>query len=103
MEGVKKDVYEEKWKMEEEEKGKTGCFSKFLDRRWISLAILVFVNLINYADRYSLSAVLGVSLFLIVQLFVAWWGPSLHDFLYKLGPKRRTMGPMLAMPCGPAS
>jgi len=28
-------------------------------RRWISLAILVFVNLINYADRYSLSAVLG--------------------------------------------
>jgi len=59
MEGVKKDVYEEKWKMEEEEKGKTGCFSKFLDRRWISLAILVFVNLINYADRYSLSAVLG--------------------------------------------
>ena len=68
MEGVKKDVYEEKWKMEEEEKGKTGCFSKFLDRRWISLAILVFVNLINYADRYSLSAVLGVSLFPIVQL-----------------------------------
>ena len=67
------------------------------------LAILVFVNLINYADRYSLSAVLGVSLFLIVQLFVAWWGPSLHDFLYKLGPKRRTMGPMLAKPCGPAS
>ena len=76
MEGVKKDVYEEKWKMEEEEKGKTGCFSKFLDRRWISLAILVFVNLINYADRYSLSAVLGVS-----SLFSGHYlgrGPTLH-------------------------
>ena len=63
MEGVKKEIYEEKWKMEEESKPKTGCLSKLLDRRWISLAILVFVNLINYADRYSLSAVLGVSLF----------------------------------------
>ena len=61
MEGVKKEIYEEKWKMEEESKPKTGCLSKLLDRRWISLAILVFVNLINYADRYSLSAVLGVS------------------------------------------
>ena len=76
MEGVKKDVYEEKWKMEEEEKGKTGCFSKFLDRRWISLAILVFVNLINYADRYSLSAVLGVS-FLFSGHHLGG-GPTLH-------------------------
>ena len=72
MEGVKREIYEDKWKMEEESKPKTGCFSrvcsKFLDRRWISLAILVFVNLINYADRYSLSAVLGVSLFIMVHL-----------------------------------
>ena len=62
MEGVKRDIYEDKWKMEEESKPKPRVCSKFLDRRWISLAILVFVNLINYADRYSLSAVLGVSL-----------------------------------------
>ena len=62
--------------MEEEEKGKTGCFSKFLDRRWISLAILVFVNLINYADRYSLSAVLGVSPFLFSGSHLG--GPTLH-------------------------
>ena len=68
MEGVKREIYEDKWKMEEESKPKTSVCSKFFDRRWISLAILVFVNLINYADRYSLSAVLGVSLVLIVHL-----------------------------------
>ena len=75
MEGVKKEIYEDKWKMEQESKQKTGCFSKFLDRRWISLAILVFVNLINYADRYSLSAVLGVSLFLKLIIFKPLGGP----------------------------
>ena len=30
-------------------------------RKWISLAILFFVNLLNYMDRYTVSAVLDVS------------------------------------------
>ena len=99
MEGVKKDVYEEKWKMEEEGKGKTGCFSKFLDRRWISLAILVFVNLINYADRYSLSAVLGVSCFLSFGLYFG--GHTLHDPCVRWAPKDALKGPRLTTTCGP--
>ena len=77
--------------MEEEEKGKTGCFSKFLDRRWISLAILVFVNLINYADRYSLSAVLGVSSFSFPGSHLG--GPTLHDPCVSWAPKDALKGP----------
>ena len=30
-------------------------------RKWISLAVLFFVNLLNYMDRYTVSAVLNVS------------------------------------------
>jgi len=37
---------------------KVKSMAAWFDRKWISLAVLVFVNLINYADRYTISAVL---------------------------------------------
>lgn len=33
-------------------------------KKWTSLAILFFVNLLNYMDRYTVSAVLNVSILL---------------------------------------
>ena len=33
-------------------------------KKWTSLAILFFVNLLNYMDRYTVSAVLNVSFLL---------------------------------------
>ena len=97
MEGVKREIYEDKWKMEQDSKQKTGC-SKFFDRRWISLAILVFVNLINYADRYSLSAVLGVSLSPIVHLKAlirAWKGLHCMTRCVSSAPRDALWGPCL--------
>ena len=34
------------------------------NKRWASLAILFFVNLLNYMDRYTVSAVLNVGILL---------------------------------------
>ena len=54
---VNQEIFNDKLKMEE--KGSIKRVSS--TRKWISLAILFFVNILNYMDRYTVSAILDVS------------------------------------------
>lgn len=55
MGSATKEIYDDKWNMEIQDAGKTVS----APRKWISLAVLFFVNLLNYMDRYTVSAVLN--------------------------------------------